>query len=322
MTTPVVGTRFPAIELGTKDISIEWWMNYYVMQDINSGDDTQLIGFPKTRTGADVITMAGFNWVGNPALAKSSFNDSTSGALQSASLIIPRGWHHWVINIDRNDTQNMFTYLDGTLLDTKDISAQIADMGTRSFVPMGFLGSSSGSPGLIMDTDEGWDLTVATDPGDLTSNFLDFDFPHVPVALGPIALNVHASLALITQSEMWDSIKARSVIDYSGITQVIYDWKNIEFDNEESWDTNPRHAFRGITDFPNGPIGIPRGADETVRIPNESSGSGDPLRLQTTATYGQDSEAGLVAVQDGLRGWHAFSTDQFFNRGGGVGPGL
>ena len=276
LVAPVSGTRFPAIVLGSSDFAIEMWLNFFGFANFDN-DSTMGVGFQASGAGP----FAYLSFVGGASPIRSAFADG--GATDSGGFLTPpRGWHHWTINYDRS--ANMIVYLDGTAVDTTVISDNADSLGTLSFHPLAFDGS--GTVGDITNGSGGFDLGPGTDPGgnypeSLTDVFTNYDFYHLPCAIGPVAVHAGAG-SLVTATEMANSIKRRYVQNFTTLTQVLYQWTDIAFDNGHSWDFNRRHAHRGITDWPPYPIGIPRGVDSSIRVPNIATSGGDPLRLQTT----------------------------------------
>jgi len=317
LVSPVSGTRFPSIVVGTENFAIEFWAKFFSFAEFDN-DAYMGIGFTGTGNGP----FGFLSFVGGASPIRPTYAD---GAAVTAGgfLAAPRGWHHWVINFEKVGTGNMTTHLDGTVVDTTAIPSGTS--GTMSFHPLAF--SSPGTVGDVTDGTDDFDVSIATDPGgtfpdSLTDPFTVFDFPHLPCVIGPIAMHVGVELSgVLSTTEIADSIARRDVHNFVNDTEILYRWKDIVFDNARRWDGNRRHAIRGITDFADHAVGIPRGLDSSIRVPDLSNaGSDHPLRLQTTEIYGQETVASLTAVQDGLRGWHAFMTDPFFATGGGAPP--
>ena len=331
--TPGTFTRqFPSFALGTSSFSIEVWIKYLYFDTWNAATPRSGIGFWGDRgTTTPPPPVAAMEFGPSPIVHALI---DTQSVVSSAALTVPRGWHHWTMNFKATGTTST-VYLDGVLQATLAI-ANFPWGGADSTYSFGPLVGVNGGSGAANPGACEFDLAASTDPGgtnpeSLTDDFTNFGFPHVPVIIGPIAVHFAGSSPspILTVAQMADSMARRDVqeLNSSGGRDVIYRWRNIGFDDGISWDREPRHGLRGITDLVGVPIGIPRGADGTVRVNTEATLSpgavGDnTFSLQTVATYGQERDSSAIVVADGMRGWAVFGTDPFFSQGGGVPPGL
>ena len=309
----VIASYFPLVTIGTSDLSFEFWFKN-ALGGVGNSDVSSIVGFVDDR--ASVTALAALDEddaIWNPPGGTFAFVSKTQNV---------RGWHYWTVNFDRS--ANMELFLDGTSLGTASIAADVAlDVGARPWGPLVSLDFIGGTvPGF-----GAFDLPASTDPGgdfpeSLTDPFTDFSFPHMFGVLGPIALHVGGS-PLLTAANMASAMANRDVNEFGSGTEIIYRWKNIEFDDDPSWDFNKRHGMRGYTDYPTMQLGMARGADGSVRVPNAAAGAtvAEALGLQTVETYGQNSNFDPVPA-DGMRGWAPLGADQFFTQGGSVPPGL
>lgn len=305
-------------------LSLEWWMKFNTFTNINDSGDSVGIGW--WRNGSDGTGGAGS--AGSVIAAGLELTSTGpqairidgSGTTRSSSITIPRGWHHWAITQDPSPgSDNMITYIDGVVVNTTSISGGSIPAWSPARTPMVHM-ASGGVQGHVA----GWDVSAAADPGgsfpgSLTDPYTTFTHQRMPCVIGPVAFYVTSSANLLTVANMATSMSRRSVGFGTGLVETM-DWTAIAWEDTPTWDFNPRHIYRGISDLPDRQIAIPVATNSNVSI--------GTILFQTLTEYGQDNDltatttSTLVAGKTGLRGWCAFMADPFFGTGGGVPPGL
>lgn len=311
------GSIYNQISYPNPTLSLEWWMKFNTFANINDSGDSVGIGW--WRNGSDgtgdpgsagsVIAMG----LELTSTGPQAIRIDGTGTTRSSSIAIPRGWHYWAITQD--PATNMIVFIDGTAVSTTSISGGSIPSWRPTRTPMVHMAS-----GGVQGNVAGWDVPAATDPGgnypeSLTDDFTVFTHQRMPCVIGPVAFYGN----ILPASAMAQAMIRRGV--GFGVSPLeIMDWETVEWTDDPSWDFNPRHIYRGISDLPDQQVAIPRAENSNVKI--------GEVRFQTLTSYAQDNDttattaSTLVTGKTGLRGWCAFMSDPFFSSGGSVPPGL
>ena len=289
---------------------IEAWIKFHKFSSLNTGSNLMGIGAFAVSAGdtlGDASTFLHFGLeIVNTGIRP--YTEGTDGALPGATVAPPTGWHYYVVTSNQVDT--MLFYIDGVLQSTTSIEGYgaVATLALHTYnVPLGHMTATTASIGDV----DGWDVAASTDPGgsfpdSLTDPFTTYAHLSMPCMVGPVAMHRGT---VFTTAVMKAAMNRRGVTSGSGLSgaqnyATPYYWQDILFDigNRRRttdvdipfeptlgprWDFNPRHSYRGITDYPSmvGPVGIPVGLDGNVGVPPRSPFIGATI-LPTTNNLG------------------------------------
>ena len=258
---PPVVAGFPTYNFGTNDFSFELWWHWVLGPDSTRSDLWTIIGvadqtvFP--RQGAILrVSHTGYKMVLNYN------NDPGNGLTAIAGLWkdVPgpeAGWQHIVANFDR--TGNMDLIMNGVTIDSKAINA--LDLGTMTCYP--HIGQYGGDTSF---NPQNWDWTYhPTWTPDYEHGWSTFTQGRGKI--GPMAYHKRC----LTNTEIEDSIQLKKVQDIPGTTIARWDWSKVE--GQAGWDQEESHVIAAVRCGLVDPMGIPRGTDGTVTVPDQSGNS-------------------------------------------------
>lgn len=273
--------EFPTYALGVNDFSIETWMSWCQGNGSPGADILTWVGMMGNTLGS-IHYGGAFRIRADQFTFTGRFNDSPPGGVFAGPVTMPPGWHYGVLNFDRSG--NLEVFFDTVGGTTVAINAN--DMGTMSMV----WGCSS-----ILNA-----RNAAID-----SNLDDTNWWNGCVArwwIGPTALHNR----LLTSAEISDSFFGRKVQNLSGVTQILWDPKNIE--GHTGWETRAEYIAGHMRGGLHLPFGAPTGTYGTVIIP-DTSGNGNNLPLPVAASY-QNAQTG--GLGDGSRARCVFIADPWW----------
>lgn len=300
---------WPTVTIGVADFAMEWWMKTTMFSAASGEDFSSITGLFDTNIYATYGINASMwqrHGAFNPWI---DFNWGT-GSAQSRPVASPVvGWQHNLANFDRNG--NLTWYKNGEIYDAVSIAGSNGvDIGDLYVAPLHHEAGLGGEPGIV--TDPG-----GTYPDSLTDPFSIFNFSHHSYYIGPFALHVGA---LLSATQINNSLRNRCAQNIAGVTQVYYNWRRILY--VTGWEKNRRHINRQTSDYIKN-LAAPLSDQTTVVVVDETQ-NGNDLELDVTDEYGQELWDRIPWVfAPGDRATCAFVSDSFFQSGGGIrGQGL
>lgn len=245
--------RFDAgvtLTIGLQDYAWEGWV-----MPFGPGPDSRMhIGLMYTGASANGLHFD-MNDAGVGPYVYSSFVMVGTYSVTGAKVAVTPGWHHYAVNYDRSNLATV--YIDGTSVDTVDISAWVAQ-----------------------NNNQAWYVSLGAGSTDTT-----------PMAIGPMAFHLNT---LLTTAQLADSLVNRYV-QSSAATYGLWDPRYVV--GPTGWDSDPTHFadrlyMQGIAADQQIPIpfAAPEGANGTVVLP-DLSGNGRDLDMVTAAAYTTASQA-------------------------------
>ena len=290
---PIVYDYAPQIALDDVDFSWETWLKWALGPTNPTGDVPTLLGFGQEDTPPSPFwqDVANLRISSNTYMMRLTY-DSTPlvGPNEAETAFVAWTdplWFHVVCNFTR--LGNMSLIINTAVQDVAAMNNN--DLGNRRFYPVvGGIGSD-----LTFDPSSSWDCIEADYHVDWSS------FIQGRIHQGPVA--VHNQL--MSQAEINDSYARQTVQNIPGVTQLMWDWREIQ--GATGWEYDRRRIMSAIRATLSWQAMAPTGAAGTVTVP-DLSGNGNDLTLPTATSYGMT----LGPLVAGTKSWVAFEADPFW----------
>ncbi len=247
----------PAIDLGTTDHSIEFWVKWKFGN--SPGDDLFFYSMFLRHSGGFGRSQFGIQWLTGAPNFTVAINGV--GSIPNISAGQTGVWGHYCLNMDRSADLEVF--INNVSEGTDDISGSAAvDLGSSDFYPLIY------EEPLKLATNQGF----ADGPNTWASNAIS------PVILGPIAVHNR----LMTAAEREASRVSVGVQDFgSSVTLLRYNW---DVSGETGWDRDLAHILNAFRVGASTPMAAPTGTEPDVIVVDQS-GNGNHYPLAVASSY-------------------------------------
>ncbi len=267
----VEGDDAPSLPFGVAGFSMEVWLKWEEGNDSPGSDIAGWLGALDPVGGPPLTNTqhgAALRVSSTDYTVRAHYDETLSGLGGGAGTgATGLEWKHYVLNYDRSG--NLEVFVDTTSEATFAINA-------NNFPACQIWPYISG------ELDERAAAMANNDDADWFGNIVSRMWQ------GPMAVHNR----LLTAAEIQESLNLRRVQNISGVTQILWDPRNIE--GHTGWEIREDYICsldRGLLHFP---FGAPQGTYGTVVLP-DSSGNGNDFNLPVAASY-QDEQTGGLGV--------------------------